>query len=166
MTEIVAQSKFVAAWRNFISKAKEIFSGTPDDDPLNQLSIYRDHVLKLLSDREFEMVIDNAFDSLANAEKHHNVESGNHYPNFDYSMKSRHEIANGLDLEIRSFCLAYEADKMRQSEILGNKNFSNRWISRMSIVSGSVKDIFDDMPFYAKSALTLFGELCELFKQD
>ena len=39
-----------------------------------------------------------------------------------------------------------------------------RLLRKASTVIGSVKDIVDDLPPYAKNAITLFKELVDLFK--
>lgn len=158
MTEPTKYSSISGPGRNFASKAKELLNKVPEEGTLLQMQYFRDHALGLFSDHEVENLIAGEFKKI--------YPDSDHSPEPPNSSLQTSSVAKGIELEIRGFCLAYEAGKMRLPNTLENKAFTNRCISRMATVSGSFKDIFEGLPAYAKGTLTLFGELCGLFKRD
>ncbi len=66
-------------------------------------------------------------------------------------------------MELQAFPLAVEvAEKTAKEE--GKKGWWRKILGRASTTTGSVKDLSDNLPPYAKGALTLFKELIDLFK--
>lgn len=72
-------------------------------------------------------------------------------------------IGNALLLELQTFPRAVEVAQATTKPEEA-KGWMGRWLGRASTVSGSVKDLMETLPPYAKNALTLFKELIDLFK--
>ena len=74
------------------------------------------------------------------------------------------EIKSALILELNAFSRAVEVAQATEKTEGGFKGWISKWLGRASTVTGSVKDILDNLPPYAKNAITLFKELIDIFK--
>jgi hypothetical protein len=68
-------------------------------------------------------------------------------------------------MELTIFPRAVEVDQIESEKNEDKKGWLKKWLDRASTVNSSVKDILDNLPSYAKYALTLFNELIDLFKE-
>ena len=136
------------AWINFTKSVRLLFVVQPDDRPLDQYLEFRDKVLALIDDPRF----------LADLKK-------GWTPFTDSRGKSfRFDVGETLLMELQAFPRAVEVAQATEAPKGLSKAFLDRWLSRAATVSGSVKDLVENLPPYAKSALSLFKELCSLFK--
>lgn len=138
-----------SAWIAFIASLRKLLVVQPDDRPLDQYLAFRDAVLRLAEDQKFLDELQQAWPFVANAP-----------PGFPGE-----EINNALLIELRTFPLAVEValatERDPDKTVWGR--FKN-WLDRGSTVTGSVKDLLDHLPPWAKSVLTLLEELLNLFK--
>ena len=74
------------------------------------------------------------------------------------------EIGNATLMELKAFTLAIEVAQTTEKDRGSSKGWLSRMLGRGSTTLGSVKDLFENLPPYAKAAITLFKELIELFK--
>jgi len=131
------------AWINFIKSVRNLLIVQSDDRPLDQYLEFRNKVLALVEETKF-------LDAL-----HQNWAPFTDYPEI--------ESGQALLLELQAFPRAVEVAQTAEPSKGLSRGLVNRWLSRASIVAGSVNDIIDDLPPYAKNAITLFKELCKLF---
>jgi hypothetical protein len=73
------------------------------------------------------------------------------------------EIGDALILELEGFARAGEVAQAAAKEPAESKGWREKLLGKAGTVAGSVKDIMETLPPFAKNALTLFKELTELF---
>ncbi len=132
------------AWMDFTNSVRFLLVPIPDDRPMDQYLAFRDKVLSMVQDQKFLNEIQQAWPSLTDAPKI--------------------GIGEALLMELKAFPLALEVAKATEKDSRESKKWFSKWLGRASTVSGSVKDLVDNLPGYAKSAITLFNELLDLFK--
>lgn len=135
------------AWINFVKSVNLLLVPQTDDRSLDQYLPFRNAVLTLVQTDQFL------------AELHAAWAPTKPPPNPTPS-----EIHNALLLELQAFPLAVEVAQVT-SKSEETKSWYGKLLGRASIGVGSVKDIFADLPPYAKHALTLYKELIDLFKE-
>jgi hypothetical protein len=76
------------------------------------------------------------------------------------------EAGDAMLMELKPFSLAVEVSEATDKRESTGKasGWMKRLLRKASTVIGSVKDIVDNLPSYAKNAITLFKELVDLFK--
>lgn len=134
-----------SAWLNFTNSVRPLLVPRPDDRPLDQYLAFRDAVLAEVQGQKF-------LDELKQAWG----------PFTDNDTKA--EVGNILLMELKAFPLAMEVAQATEKPTEKSKGWWNRWLGRASVVTGSVKDIIDNLPPYAKGMITLFKELIDLYK--
>jgi len=132
------------AWNEFANSTHVLFEVQPDDRPLDQFIDFRNSVLDGVEADKFLVDLDNEWRS---------------------TLANQPDIENALLLELQAFPKAIEVAKATKDTEESPKGFRNRWLSRAATVAGSVKDICKENT-YARLALTLFEELCRLFKRS
>jgi len=132
-----------AAWRNFTNSVRELLVPQPDDRPLDQYLEFRDTVLGLVESDQVLQELDQAWG-----------------PATDPHLRG---IDNVLLLELNAFPRMVEVAQATQKPEEQKQGWG-KMLSRASTISGSVKDLLDNLPPYARGALTLLGELLDLFK--
>lgn len=139
------QTAIQVAWTNFAKSAQILFVPQIDDRPLDQYLLFRDAVFALVRSEQFLTELNSAWEATAPANQ------------------PQPEIRNALLLELQAFPRAVEvAQKTGKDE--ETKGWWSKMLGRASTATGSVKDLLENLPPYAKSALTLFKELIDLFK--
>ncbi|HET8924375.1 MAG TPA: hypothetical protein VFN26_15420 [Candidatus Acidoferrum sp.] len=131
------------AWANFVTSVQILLVPQTNDRPLDQYLSFRAAVLGLVQGEQSLAELDSAWTATTN--------------------QPLPDIRNTLLLELQAFPLAVEvAQKTGTQEEA--KGWGRKLLGRASTVSSSVKDLMDNLPPYAKNALTLFRELIDLFK--
>lgn len=132
------------AWLNYAKGVKALLVPQVDDRPLDQYLAFRDAVLQLVQSDQFLRDLNAGWIS----------------PN---ELPPMTEIKKVLLLELEAFPRAVEV-----AQATGKPEEAKGWwrnmLGRASTVSGSVKDLVENLPPYAKHGLTLFKELIDLFK--
>jgi hypothetical protein len=144
MPDIADLTPIQAAWINFTTSVRALFVVQPDDRPLDQYLEFRDKVISLIESPSFLAEIETAWAPLTDT--------------------PRLQLGEALLVELRAFPRAMEVAKASDATSDQSKGFLGRWLPRASTVAGSVEDLMEGLPTYAKGALTLFKELCSLFK--
>lgn len=143
------QSPIVPAWIVYTDKVKLLLVPRKDDRPLDQYLTLRDEVFKIIQSQKFLDDLDKAFP-----------------PNPDQKVLPL-EITKMLVLELESASRAIEVAKAMENPKKKEKwwdRWGNKLLVHASTVTGSVKDIGENLPQYAKNGLTLFNEVIDFFK--
>jgi|SRR5215469_1294055 len=77
---------------------------------------------------------------------------------------SRKTLGELMLSELRAFPPAFGVARTQETTATEEKGWIQRWPGRASIVTGSVKDIIDNLPPLVKGGLTILGELLDLFR--
>ena len=144
MPEPESLSEIRSAWNSFAQSTGALLVPMPDDRPLDQFLPFRDRVLMLVQSEAFLQALDAAWVPFANS------------PNS--------EVSEALLMELRAFPLAAEVAKATASTSAESRGWLNKLFGRASTVAGSVKDLVETLPPWAKNAITLFKELVDVFK--
>lgn len=144
MPDDTSYSDIQAAWMNFTNSVKFLLVPIPDDRPLDQYLAFRDKVMAMVQNQQFLNELQQVWPPFTDFPK---VETG-----------------NALIMELKAFPLAIEVAKATEKDTRESKGWFYKWLGRASTVTGSVKDLVDTLPDYAKGAITLFKELTDLFK--
>jgi len=144
MPDATSHSEIRVAWISFTQSTGALLVPMPDDRPLDQFLPFRDRVLTLVQSEAFLQALDTAWGPFANS------------PNSD--------VSEALLMELRAFPLAAEVAKATATTPTESKGWFSKLLGRASTVAGSVKDLVENLPPWAKNALTLFKELVDLFK--
>jgi len=139
----VQRTPIQIAWINFAKSVQTLLVPQPDDRPLDQFLSFRDAVLSLIQGDKFLADLQTGWAPLT-----------------DQPLM---EVGNVLLLELQAFPLAVEVARATEKSEEA-KGWWGKMLDRASTVSGSVQDLLENLPPYAKSALTLFKELIDLFK--
>lgn len=131
------------AWINFTKSVEILLVPQADDRPLDQYLAFKNTVLELVQNEQFFVDLNSVWT-----------------PFTDFPKK---KIGDALIMELQAFPLAMEVAKTTEKPEDAKKWWKSM-LCRVSTVSGSVKDLVDTLPPYAKGALTLFKELIDLFK--
>ncbi|MBK9316768.1 MAG: hypothetical protein IPM55_21360 [Acidobacteria bacterium] len=148
MPENNEQSDIQIAWIKYVKSVQILLVPQVDDRPFDQYLAFRDSVLALVLSQRFLKELNEGWG----------------LPDTTLpETTSPTEIRQVLLQEIQAFPLAVEVAQATQKPE-ESKAWWSKMLSRASTVSGSVKDIVDNLPPYAKHSLTLFKELIDLFK--
>lgn len=139
MTNGTTWTDIQTAWINFVKSVRGLLVPQADDRPLDQYLEFRDAVLTIVEGEQFLADLNTGWGTAVD------------------------EIRKALLLELRVFPRAVEVAQAT-TKVEERQGWLNKMLGRASTVSGSVKDLIDNLPPYVKSALTLFNELVELFK--
>jgi len=138
------------AWVNFINSLKILLVPLPDERGMDQYLPFRDEVLKHVLSPTF-------------------VEQLEFY--WASHLNDNNDAFSLLLMELKAFPLAVEVEAAQAAnaatevtEEKKKKSWIKRWLGRGSTVTGSVKDIMNDLPGFAKNGLTILKELLDLFK--
>jgi hypothetical protein len=146
------------AWLGFVRSHRDGLVFDADDRPLDQYLALRDEVLALVESGEFLADLRAAWTEATVPE----VTSPTP------AQITQRRIVNLAILELESSAREAEiAKQLASSEPEQRKGWLRKMLDRGSIVTGSVKDIFEDfMKKYPllKGGLTAFRELLDLFK--
>jgi len=145
------------AWTNFAMSAQVLLVPRTDDRPLDQYLSFRDAALALVQSEQFLYELNTAWGSLMNPEVGPRSAQGEPLP-----LPTKHQERTSLgtsSVSARGRSSSKDwgggAGKVRVEEDVGSA----------STVSGSIKDLVENLPPYAKSALTIFKELIDVFKE-
>lgn len=145
MPENTKHMSISAAWIDFTSSVKILLIPQQDDRGLDQYLTFRDKVFTLIEDEKFLSALDEA------------------WPQFTDFPKDG--VGQALLMELKSFPLAVEvAATTTDNTSRPSKGWHKKWLSRASTITGSVKDILDTLPDWAKNSITVFKELVDIFK--
>lgn len=144
-------SPIQSAWTEFIASARALFAIQLEDRPLDQYLDFRDKVLRLVESPEFLKGLQTAWEV--------STVTGSDGPS-----TLAPEVADALLAELRLFPRAVGVAKELNASNAGASGLLSRWLPRASTVAGSLEDLLDGLPPYVKGGLTLFKELCSLFK--
>jgi hypothetical protein len=148
------------AWLRFVRGQREALVFHADDRPLDQYLTLRDEALALVESGEFLYDLRRAWDDLAG--------SDTAAPPTNAANVSQRRVLDLVVLELESSAREVEiARQLTPTDPDQRKGWFKKILSRGSTVTGSVKDIFDDVlkkyPLL-KGGLTAFRELLDLFK--
>lgn len=132
------------AWLNFAGSVRVLLVPQIDDRPLDQYLVFRDAVFAYEQGEKFLAGLNEGwFESIR--------------------IPEHAGIGDALLLELQAFPRAVEvAQSTAKPE--ESKGWWRTMLGRAATVSGSVNDLLDNLPPYAKQGLTLFKELVDLFK--
>jgi hypothetical protein len=145
MSDNIQRTPIQIAWINFTKSVQVLLGPQTDDRPLDQYLSFRDAVLTLVQNEQFLKGLNEAWES------------------FTADTPPLTEIRDALLLELQAFPLAVEVAKGTEKPEEA-KGWRSKMLGQASMVSGSVKDLLQNLPPYVKSGLTLFEELIDLFK--
>ena len=131
------QTPIQIAWINYVNAVQTLLGPQIDDRSLYQFFGFRDAVLNLVNGEQFLTDLNTAWLSLSD-----------HQP---------YAIGNALLLELEAFPRAAEVVQATMKSEEG-KGWWRTMLGRASTVSGSVKDLMENLPPNAKNALTLFKD--------
>jgi len=143
MAKNVTPISIQPVWINFTKSVQVLLVPQPDDRTLDQYLEFRDTVIELVQNEKFKDEINNSWLQ-------------------DTTLND--EIKSALILELNAFSRAVEVVQATEKTEGDFKGWINKLLGRASTVTGSVKDILDNLPPYAKNAITLFKELIDIFK--
>jgi hypothetical protein len=143
MPDNITRTPIQTAWINYVKSIRLLLVPQVDDRPLDQYLSFRDAVLASVESEQFLKEIQKAWPTLTNV-----------------PLPS---IGSPLLLELQAFPLAVEVAQATEKPE-EKKAWWKRMLDRASTTTGSVKDLLENLPGYAKSALTLLKELIDLFK--
>ena len=132
-----------AAWMTFAEAVQSLLGPQADDRPLDQYLAFRDRVMALVKSDAFV--------------------NGLVFPVRPDADPSLQLVDDALLAELRAFARAAEVARAEE-DTPAWKRWVNRLLGRAGTVSGSVKDLLEDLPSIVKSGLTLFKEMIDLFK--
>ena len=144
MPDNIIPTPVQVAWIDFTKSVHILLLPQPDDRPLDQYLAFRDKVMMLVQDQKFLNELEQAWAT--------------------FTDHPKREIGELLILELNAFSRAVEVAQATEKTEGGLKSWIGRWLGRASTVTDSVKDIVDNLPPYAKNAITLFRELLDIFK--
>jgi hypothetical protein len=133
-----------AAWLAFADSVAALLVPQPDDRPLDQYLVFRDHVL--------EMARSDAFLDALNAA----------WPVYT-DGKVNVDIGTALVLELSSFPRAVEVANKAATSDTEKQSWLRKLLGKASTVAGSVDDILETLPKWAKAIIKLFREVVDLF---
>jgi hypothetical protein len=137
---------FGELWRGYIRAVRECMVSIPDDRSADQLLGLRDKVLRLVEDEDLVKALKDKFAKWAPKD----VDAG-----------IARDVKDIVREELRCFPRILEVEKAVATEAStgGWKARIPSLLGRASVINGSIKDLMGDVP-----ALTVFGELLDLFK--
>jgi hypothetical protein len=138
------------AWEEFVKASRVLLVSQIDDRPLDQFFPFRDAVLARVVKEDFLTALDDAWKENSNNKD-------------QKGEKLEFETRNLLLLELQAFPRVIELTQTIQKPEEA-KGWWKKMLSRVSTVTGSIKDIVQNLPPWAKNALTLLKELFDLFK--
>jgi hypothetical protein len=145
-----------ATWIKFTDSVSLLLIPQPDDEPLNQYLAFRDAVLKIVQGQQFLTELNVGWEMFITV------------PNSSPPTRRNVDISNALLMELQAFPLAVEVAQAAEKDSTESKGWVRRWFGKLlgkaSTAAGSVEDLIEDLPPYAKMAITLFKELIEIFK--
>jgi hypothetical protein len=148
-TEPAKLSAIRSAWLGFVKVMGELLKSTKNRRHSDQFLELRDKVLELVRSEKFLMQLENAWSPTGTD---------------NTKNPDREEILALLLLEIRSFIRGVEiASVAKKSE--RPKRWRDFFLDKGAVVIGSVKDVSLNLPWYVKDGLTVFKEVCDLFKR-
>jgi hypothetical protein len=130
----------------FTNNVRVLLVPQPDDRPLDQYLAFRDTVLALVQSPQFLKDLDDEWG-----------------PFTDYP---KHAIGQALLMELKAFSHALEVVQAmdRVTPEPERKPWWKKLLGRASTATGSVKDLFENLPSHVKGGLTLLKELIDLFR--
>jgi len=146
MPENIERTLIQIAWIDFVRSVKLLLVPQTDDRPLDQYLALRDSVLVLVQSERFLKELNEAWPPVS--------------PSGNFPLP---EIRDTLLLELQAYPRAIEVAQATAKPEEA-KGWWGKMLTRASTVSGSVKDLLENLPPYAKNAITLFKELIDLFK--
>ena len=135
------------AWIQYVKSVRLLLVPQVDDRPLDQYLVFRDTVIPMVESERFLDELNNAWKSLT----------------VFADDPAQREIGQALLLELKAFPLTVEVAQAT-SKPEEEKSWWRRCLGRATTVSCSVGDLLENLPPYAKNAITLFNELIDLFK--
>jgi hypothetical protein len=142
MPDKPAQTPIQMAWIAFTTSVRSLLIPQLDDRPLDRYLEFRDTIIALVQNQKFLIELNRAWAKFSNTP----------------------EIHDALLMELKAFPLAVEVAQATERPAGESKGWLTKWLGRASTVTSSVKDLLPDLPWYAKSSITLFKELLDLFK--
>jgi len=143
-TPAPTQQPIQDAWIHFVKSVHTLLVPQPHDRPLDQYLQFRDAVMTLVLSEPFLAELNKEWPLL-------------------FSDYPQYRIDQALLLEIEAFCRSVEVAKATAKPEEGT-GWWRTMLGRASTVTGSVKDLMDNLPPVAKGGLTLFKELIDLFR--
>lgn len=153
MPNNVEQTAIQIAWIKYVKSVQILLVPQIDDRPLDQYLAFRDSVLDFVQGERFLAELNEAW----------GPPDGSPFPSSPPPYYPLPEIRRALLQEIQAFPLAVEVAQATQKPG-ESKGWWGKMLNRASTVSGSVKDLMDNLPPYGRNAITLFKELIDLFK--
>lgn len=132
------------AWLDYTDSVLLLLVPQQDDRALDQYMEFRDNVYKIVQGDLFLHELNQAWSRFYEP------------PNA--------EIGAALLIELKSFSRSIESARATEDPSDESKGWIKKWLGRASTVTGSVKDIVENLPPYAKNGITLFKELVDIFK--
>jgi len=149
-------AEFEEAWKKFIYNMGDLISSRKDDATLKPFEGFQRSVLDFALEERFVKQLGDEWEEM-------------------YKSHQNNQGAKALLMEIQAFSESVDAHRnQRRKRWTIGWLFKYKWkefaeklklISRGSTVIGSVKDIFKNLPDWAKITLTLFKELADIFKK-
>ncbi len=147
---------FEVAWVNYILALKSLMGPIPEDRAMDQYLRFRDEVMQYVLSRKFLDEVNYYWQS----------NYSENYHAFDLLLMELNAFPLGV--EVAQMEAAAEATAEAPTATDKKKGWRNwriwKWLNRGGTVAGSVKDIFKDLPWYAKHGITILKEVIDLFK--
>lgn len=137
-----------SAWLGFTNSVRLLLVPRIDDRPLDQYLQFRNDVLALVQGPGFLQDLQTSWTGM------------------DTANTPLKQVGDLLLVELRAFPLAIEVHQAMEKAESGEKGGSQKWLSRASTVTSSVKDLLEQAPTLVKYGLTLLRELLDLFKRN
>ena len=133
-----------SVWLRYVQKTNGLLIPVPSDRPLDQFLEFRSSVYEIVIGEPFLVELDNAW--------------------LSFQEGNLQRIGVALITEINAFSNAVEVAEHTEPPDRKSTSWAKPLLDKASVVAGSVGDILDNLPPYAKHAITLFKELLDLFK--
>ena len=151
-------SRIENAWLRFVRNVRDILVFQANDRPLDQYLAFRDEALALVESSDFLADLKNIWTEATTPESKQPTPE----------QVSHRRVVNLAILELESSAREMEIAKLAPASEPEQRNvWFRKALSRGSIVTGSVKDIFEDFikkyPLL-RGGLTVLRELLDLFK--
>jgi hypothetical protein len=158
-----------AAWIEFVDSTRILLVPQPDDRPLDQYLAFRDSVLALVSSEPFLSEFDRAW---TNTTPGITLTASTSAPPVGGAPAAAATpgaplplgVANALLLELQAFPKAIEVANTVAASESEKRGWFSKLLGRASTVAGSVDEILDQLPAYAKGGIKLFRELVDVFR--
>lgn len=146
------QGEFATTWSRFVRAARRLLAGVPQERLLDPYLPLKDAALDAAESRRVVAALQRAWE-----QRHETV---------DKPGESEPVVTHLLLLEVRAFPAAVELAQIEEKTGEERRSIVKRLLGLGKTTVDSVREILDDLPPLAKGALTVLGEVFDLFRGD